>query len=333
MILRSLPSLLLLLTLLFPRGAAAQESDADRLFREGREATRRGDHQLACQKFSESYRLDAAAGTLINLGMCEEKLGRVSLAWRHLTDALKQLPGSDDRVPVAKRTLESLEKRIARLTVVLPPGEEVVRVLLNGSELPAAERTAPLVLDPGEHVLLATTVDGREARQSVKLSPGGKADLKMNFPPASSRTTPRAAPREDGSGAPRLNAIEAGGSGTRKAVGWGLLLGGVVIGAGGGIYGFKNFYDLREEADLICPPPGCKPENVAGINASEIKRNDAEKMSTVGFVSAGVGITLAGIGTYLLLSERQPSGRPTSRTQLFPSVSHQGAGFLLQGAW
>jgi hypothetical protein len=320
------------LSLATPGVAWAQESKADVLFREGREATRRGDHQLACQKFAESYRLDAAAGTLINLGTCEEKLGRVSLAWRHLTDAVKQLPGSDDRVPIARKMLATLEKRIGRLTVVLPTDEEVPRLLLDGLEVSAVERAAPLVVDPGEHVLLATTVDGREARQAVKVAPGEQAEVRLTFPPAPSKPAPRtSSPETSDAGAQNAGAVEAGSS-ARKIVGWGMLLGGVAVGAGGGFYGFSKYNTLRKEADELCPPPGCLKEDPRVIE-SDNKRIDAKNMSILGGVSIGIGVAFIGFGTYLLLSEPAQAGKQAYRTQIVPSVSHQGTGLHLQGTW
>jgi hypothetical protein len=229
--------------------------------------------------------------------------------------------------------LATLEKRIARLTVVLPPDEEVPRLLLDGLEVPAAERAAPLVLDPGEHVLLATTVDGREARQSVKLAPGEQAEARFSFPPAPSKPTPRpSSPETSNAGAQNTGTVEAGSS-ARKIVGWGMLLGGVAVGAGGGFYGFSKYNTLRKEADELCPPPGCSPDNLQDISESDKKRTDATNMSILGGVSIGVGVAFIGFGTYFLLSEPAQVGKQTSRTQIIPSVSHQGAGLHLQGTW
>jgi hypothetical protein len=308
--------------------AWAQESKADVLFREGREATKRGDHQVACQKFAESYRQDAAAGTLINLGTCEEKLGRVSLAWRHLTDAVKQLPGSDDRVPVAKKMLATLEKRIARLTVVLPPDEEVPRVLLDGLEIPAAERAAPLVVDPGEHVLLATTVDGREARQSVKLAPGEQAETRLSFPPAPSKPTLKpSSPETSNAGVQNTRTVEAGSSGSRTTIGW-LLTGVGVAGGVGGAVGAILFYDRKNSADDLCPK-GC-PSTSTDYATSVSKREDAKGWRTMGIVSAAIGIPSIFVGSYLLFTA--PS-KVTQQALVVPHFSSNQAGLNLQGMW
>ena len=71
---------LVLFWLLLARPALA-DGDASRLFAEGRELAKRGDHAAACQAFIESYALEPAVGTLLNLARCDEELGAPARAW------------------------------------------------------------------------------------------------------------------------------------------------------------------------------------------------------------------------------------------------------------
>ena len=89
----------ILLTMLSSRPAAADAATvtAEALFRQGRDAMQRQDYETACARFAESNRLDVAAGTLMNLATCEEKLGRVATAWQHWREAIDLLPAGDDR--------------------------------------------------------------------------------------------------------------------------------------------------------------------------------------------------------------------------------------------
>ena len=68
-----------------PRHARAEadpEAAAEALFRSGREAAAAGDHGVACARFRESQRLQPAAGTLLNLAICEEHLRQLVEAFR-----------------------------------------------------------------------------------------------------------------------------------------------------------------------------------------------------------------------------------------------------------
>src|SRR5256885_15012907 len=116
---------LALLSLAAP--AAAQSRDAataEALFRQGRQAIENKNYQEACAKFSESQKLDPAAGTLMNLATCEEKVGKLASAWQHWKEALDALPLKDDRVGFARSRVEELEKKLRRLQVTLSSGRE-----------------------------------------------------------------------------------------------------------------------------------------------------------------------------------------------------------------
>src|SRR5689334_7793441 len=65
------------------RGTASQA-----MFDEGRQLMEVGQYEAACAKLRESYRLDAAAGTLLNLALCHESQGRTASAWLEYHDAI-----------------------------------------------------------------------------------------------------------------------------------------------------------------------------------------------------------------------------------------------------
>src|SRR5262245_59132112 len=107
-----------MVTLAATHPALAQSRDAataEALFRQGRAAMESKNFQEACPKFAESQKLDPAAGTLMNLATCEEKLGKLASAWQHWKEALDALPQKDDRVTFAKGRVDELEKKLPRL--------------------------------------------------------------------------------------------------------------------------------------------------------------------------------------------------------------------------
>src|SRR3954471_24327953 len=108
-----------------PAAVVAQSRDAataEALFRQGRHAMENKSYQEACAKFSESQKLDPAAGTLMNLATCEEKVGKLASAWQHWKEAIDALPPKDDRIGFARSRVEELEKKLPRLQITLSSG-------------------------------------------------------------------------------------------------------------------------------------------------------------------------------------------------------------------
>src|SRR5262245_58078037 len=69
---------------------ARAETEADRLFREGRADLDRGDYTSGCAKMERSYAIDpegAGGGTVGNLAECETHFGHLGKAWRLWNDA------------------------------------------------------------------------------------------------------------------------------------------------------------------------------------------------------------------------------------------------------
>src|SRR5579863_8518518 len=93
------------------RPAAAQgggAATATTLFQEGREAAKKGDYATACAKMEESFRLDPAVGTLLNLADCQEHMGHPASAWQRFREAADKLAPSDDRLVAVKQRLAAL---------------------------------------------------------------------------------------------------------------------------------------------------------------------------------------------------------------------------------
>jgi hypothetical protein len=132
--------------------AAAQTesaSTAETLFREGREAVKRGDYAVACPKFEESQRLDPANGTLLNLALCEEGWGHVDDARRHLKEVLAAPDLDEQRRTIATEHATALERTgstetpapatLSKLEPVADP---------PAPETPAAAAPSPLPAEP-----------------------------------------------------------------------------------------------------------------------------------------------------------------------------------------
>jgi len=274
--------------------AHAQETDADRLFREGQEAMTNKDYASACAKFAASLQLEPGIGTRLWLADCYEQQGRLATAWRVFREAAAAATeAKDSRASVAESRAAKLEPRLAKIVVrvIAPPKDLELR--LDGVRV---QWSAPLFVDRGRHEIRASSgfeyivdVDGDGKRYDVTI------DLTPKTTPAEVRT-----------------------SAAWPIAGWSLIAGGALGVGVGGYLGLraKSQYD---DAAPHCPS-WCDGE---GYDA----RNDAMRTanaSTIFFVAGGV-LAAAGV-TVLILAPRPHRETQTLSLQLFPgSLSLAGA--------
>jgi hypothetical protein len=147
---------------------------------------REGQVAEACREFGESQRLDPGGGTLLNLAICHEREGRTASAWGELTLALSQARagGREDRARLAAEHLATLEPRLTRLVVDVPPATDLpdLELLRDGSPLDRAEWGSALLVDPGEHVLLARAAGRTPRTLSVVVLADAKV-TRLTVPP------------------------------------------------------------------------------------------------------------------------------------------------------
>ncbi|MFT3691590.1 MAG: hypothetical protein QM831_00505 [Kofleriaceae bacterium] len=156
--------------------------DAEKLFRDGREALKAGELAKACDAFAASSRLGPSVGAFLNLGDCRAKLGQVATAWGAFVEAgrLAKKLGDDGRAQEALRRATELEAQLSYITLEITarlPGEIITR---DGVELDAFAWGQPFATDPGKHTFVATapnyqpvtieiSVDKAKDRKTVKI--------------------------------------------------------------------------------------------------------------------------------------------------------------------
>jgi len=282
--------------------ARAQRGDsaaAEQLFTAGREAFERGDYATACPKFEESQRLDPAAGTLINLAACYEKVGRLASAWEAWRSALQVLPPGDERRPTVERMAAAMEKRVPRLHLELAPGAPPgTRVARDAVDLGAASLGVALPVDPGRHLVIVTAPDHLERRYDVQVSEGQTTKLEVAPgekrsavpPPAPVPTKAPIAP------APTPDRVEASG-GTRTlgfvVAGAGVL--GVAVGSVSGILALNKKSEMLDDCQRIGDRYQC---GSSGLDAAD----SGHTLATVSTIAFAVGAAGIAGGVYLILS-------------------------------
>jgi hypothetical protein len=96
----------------WPRGEG-NPALAQALFDEGRKLYMQGDFMQAREKLEASFHADPAAGTLLNLAVCEEKLGDLRAAREHYAMVCEEATrsGRQDRAELARQKLRALGGR------------------------------------------------------------------------------------------------------------------------------------------------------------------------------------------------------------------------------
>jgi len=306
---RRLPFLALTLLLgATPRLSHGQQAAADALFDSARAAMDRGDLATACEQFRASDRLDAAAGTELNLADCEEKRGRLATAWELYRTAAEKLTERDERLALANARIQALTPRLPRLTVLLAAGAPASCVVRSGStELSAAALGVPLPMDPGDHELVVAAPGYQPRSIMVRLAEGETRSVTVS-PGAA---TPSAPAAPDHASAPAPAPPRSGPVSHRRALGLGLAgLG--VAGFGVGAVAGLMAVGKKSTVDEQCGPD--KSCSAAGVSAARAGHT-LQVVSNVGWL---LGATALGAGAYFLLSGGE-SAKPSTTVSLVTS--------------
>jgi len=164
-----------------PGLARAQSAEADQRFKEAEALLEAGKVAEACAAFEESNRLEPSAGTLINLGLCREKLGKLASALAAYRGALERVKDPNKKAVAAEREA-ALAPRVSRLTISVASEARVegLAVSLDGRRIDEAEYGQAIPLDGGSYEIEAKAPGHRSWSKSIRIDPeGGDAAVRV----------------------------------------------------------------------------------------------------------------------------------------------------------
>lgn len=289
-------------------GVASAQGDpgrGDALYKEAVELFKQGNVKAACAKLDESFNFTPRTQTLFSLAKCRQREGRVATAWVQFNELVKRGEREGDAAKLAeyKAKVAELDRLVPRATLKLDTHPEVTEVRLDGKPLPRSAWSAPVPLDPGEHVFHFAGTGKVEAEKRVNLRESETITLDID---------PLRDARSDGGAGG--DASGGGGASTKDGSSptLGYILGGVGIAAIGvgsvtGIVAMNHKSTADERFDQRDP----------SFKDSDDAASSMALVSTISFV---VGVVGLGAGAYLVLTHDSKKSASTSRFQLGAST-------------
>lgn len=284
---------------------------ADQLFAEGKALL--GSNLLqACAKFDESLRENPAAiGTLLNVALCDEKLGRVASAVAKFSEARDRAKeqGLPQHIRAAEEHLAALAPQVPHVTIKLTEQLPETKILIDDRIIALASLT-DVAVDPGERVIVVSAPARLPYRAKLVV---GAAEHREVVIPALARSVAITSSRR------RIGQIVT-------------VVGGGAIGTGIGlgIYARHLYLDQfghMQPGDGLCDSNGrCESQGQAGTQR-------ARTLGNVGTVIGVAGGVAVGLGAYLWF--RSPNSTPSEpsakKLVVVPQVSGGGLGVVAAG--
>lgn len=278
-------------------GGVSNEMRAEYLFRSGEKKFDAGQHTEACADFTESLRLGPKLGTLLNLALCHETIGKTATAWSeyHHGAAWAAQNGQKDRHDFAMQHALALETKLPRVLLQLPSDGALASVDVDGEPLPDSRWYLPVFLDPGEHSVTLSAPGKQRGTVKFRVISSPTEQL-VSVPPLADDVALRPPPPKP--------VAPSDPDRTRRLVGLVTLGAGGVGLALGATFGFLAV-GKRDEIGSRCTANRCTEEG------SQLYR-DAQSNAEIATWSTVVGVGAAAVGGWLVFTSRRATpGRPS----------------------
>jgi hypothetical protein len=267
-------------------------TDAEDLFRRGKALMAQNQAAEACRLFEASQKLDPQMGTLLNLALCHEQIGRIATAWGEFRAVEQQAASAnrEDRRRLARDHADKLEPRVSRMKVVVSPEAAVpgLTITVDG-ETKAEALWSGIAVDPGTR-RIEIFAPGKQPKLEV-LEVGTSGAQKILIVPL----------LEDAPMTPEQE-LAARASSRRKL---GLISGsvGAFVTLTGGIVGVLAVVSDRDAYRA------CSESCVVGSREAETSDQMTDRalvFANVANVAIPLGIAAMAIGGYLVFAGRSP---------------------------
>jgi hypothetical protein len=315
-----------------PLPAQAQTAEAEVLFRAGRKLMDAGKIAAACEKFAASERLESSVGTLLNLGDCQEQLGKLASAWASFkkAEATARRGGKDSkRLDEAKRRARLVELDLSMLTLLVPPESRIEGLVVRRGDdvVDGAMWGAAVPVDPGPYVISAEAPGRQRWQTEVTIAERSDRDTitiprleRISFSDPESELAP-----EDRTANPfavtRTERVDGGTFSTTRRLAIGVGVAGLGAIGGGIAYGIRA-RRFQTAADEVCPTSLC--DNPDALAANDEAQDSALKANIL-FGVGGAGVAAAVVMWIV--------GAPDDKVRVRPMASDGRVGVTVGGSF
>lgn len=309
--------------------SANEKAAAEALFQKASELMESGDAVNACEKYEASQQLDPALGTMLRIADCYERIGRTASAWAVFQQAAAtaQRQGQTERHTIAKERADSLERRLSRISIVVPAGarEKGLEIKLNGTVIPSASWDAPLPVDPGTQRLEASATGYKPWSGSAEVA-AGSGTTPLHVPEL--EALPEVPAAAEASVTPSLPSPTASGGNSLRTLGF--VAGGIGVAglAVSGLFAYSA-YDKNEQSLEQCrqaDPNACTPE---GANLRERAQSSALGATIAGVAGGALLVT----GVTLLIASPSRRNQEQQALRFYPDLGRRRGGLTVAGTF
>jgi hypothetical protein len=321
---RAILALAILLVTSAASGAptAADRETARNLMEQGRDARDKGDLKEALKRFQAANDIMHVPTTALEVARAQVALGLLVEA-RDTVAGLRQIPSKNDSqlFKDARAKAEdldaSLSGRVPALTITVtgaPPGQDA-EVMVDGVVLPAGALGLPRSVDPGHHVITATTASA-EGKQEIDVKEGEQKPLEVTLVGTGVAVAPIPATPEEETQAPPKRSHKPT---VVTFVGIGVAGAGVVAGTVTGVLSLSKKSTLSSE----CPNHICGPSSYGALDSATLFAT----LSDVSFAVAGAGAVVTVVSILVGHRDGAPATPPASTgLRVTPWFSGDSAG-------
>jgi hypothetical protein len=266
---------------------------ARQLGNEGIELANKGECEPAIVKLQRAETLHHAPTLLVKIGECQVKLGKLVDALSTLDRAAReQLGPTPPKAFVAAQQraqtlVQEIRPKLGTLRIDASGSRQGVSFRLDGDELKEAAIGLERPIDPGSHVVEATTADGKRFRREVTVKQGAGETVVLELPAQAPAAPAQAAVVGP---APEDRAPDK----SRTMLGWGLTGGGAAALVAGVAFAGVTL-SKKSDLDATCTDKACPA-------ASRSDYDSARTTATISGIALGVGVVALAAGVFVLVT-------------------------------